>query len=252
VKGHIYCTNHGKNLLTSQAFSKGNGWPIVSPAPLRPGAVFMYGWLRGVLPTLRQAQAEGRTWFYADNGYFRPGKSGYFRITRGALQHDGSGEAGPERWRRLGLTIAPWRKDGSHVLVCPPDEAYGQAWGLDHVAWLQSVLEALGSATDRPMVVRHRSKASSVTEPFAEALRGSWALVTCTSNAAVEALLAGVPVFCTHPCAAYRIGKPNLNEIEAPAMLADREQWAWNLAAHQWTLNEMRDGTCWRDLTRES
>ena len=28
----------------------------------------------------------------------------------------------------------------------------------------------------------------------------------------------------------------------------DREQWAWNLAAAQWDLDEMRSGYCWREL----
>jgi hypothetical protein len=248
VRGYIYCTGHGKNRLVSQAFSKGSGWPIVPPAPLRDGAVFMYGALRGLHPTLMQAQAEGRDWYYVDNGYFRPGRTGYFRVTKNALQHDGSGDAGPDRWVRLGLTIASWRKDGLHVLVCPPDATYGQLWGLDHVKWLQDVLIALESATDRLVVVRDRSKAGSVTEPFAAALQGSWALVTCTSNAAVEALLAGVPVFCTHACAAYRMGKVDVAEIETPVMPTDREQWAWNLAAAQWSLAEMVNGTCWREL----
>jgi hypothetical protein len=247
MRGHVYCTGGGRNLALSRAFSKGNGWPIVPPVPLREGAVFMYGCLRGLKPTLDRARSKGRTWFYCDNGYFLPGRAGYFRITRDALQHDGSGNAGSERWSQLGLSIAPWRKDGSRVLVCPPDATYGQLWGLDHAKWLQDALGALRSATDRRVVVRDRSKARSVTEPFAAALRGCWALVTCTSNAAVEALLAGVPVFCTHPCGAYRMGKPDLADIETPTM-PDREQWAWNLAANQWTIAEMADGTCWREL----
>ena len=69
----------------------------------------------------------------------------------------------------------------------------------------------------------------SATEPFAAALRGAWALVTCASNAAVEALLAGVPVFCTRPCAAYRMGKADVAEIETqrcpPTASAGRACW---------------------------
>ena len=72
--------------------------------------------------------------------------------------------------------------------------------------------------------------------------------MTCASNAAVEALLSGVPVFCTGPCAAYRMGKPDVTEIETPALPDDRERWARVLAANQWTLDEMADGTCWREL----
>ena len=104
-------------------------------------------------------------------------------------------DASPARWERLGLEIKPWRKDGSHILICPPDEIYGQLWGLDPLKWLEDVLATLTSVTGRDRIIRDRSKAKSATEPFAAALKGAWALVTCTSNAAVEALLAGVPVF---------------------------------------------------------
>ena len=82
MRGHVYATSHPKSRMICEAFAKGSGWPIVPPAPLRDDAVFMYGCLRGLKPTLDHARAEGRTWYYADNGYFRPGKSGYFRITK--------------------------------------------------------------------------------------------------------------------------------------------------------------------------
>jgi hypothetical protein len=89
-------------------------------------------------------------------------------------------------------------------------------------------------------------------KPLSADLVGAWALVTHSSNAAVEALLEGVPVFCTAPCAAYRMGRPDVAAIEAPALPDDREQWAWNLARAQWTLAEMKSGECWRDLQRAS
>jgi hypothetical protein len=72
--------------------------------------------------------------------------------------------------------------------------------------------------------------------------------VCWTSNAAVDAVLAGVPVFCTSPCAAYRMGHADLSKIETPHFPPDREQWAWSLAANQWTLREMASGQCWREL----
>ena len=121
---HIYQTPQGKNQRICAAFAAGSGGKIVAPYPLMPGDVFMFGALRGLLPTLRRAQREGRRWFYGDNGYFRTERSnpgaGYFRVTRNAMQHDGAGEASPERWRKLKLNIAPWRTKGSHIVVCPP------------------------------------------------------------------------------------------------------------------------------------
>lgn len=246
---HVYCTGVGKNELVSQAFAAGSGATIVPPAPLRPGAVFMYGALRGLYPTLVQAQTEGRDWYYADNGYFRPGRTGYFRITKNARQHDGSGKFGPERWRRLGLKIRPWRKTGSAILVIQPEPLSSALWGVDP-QWAKLVIKELRQHTDRPISVRLKVRDQIVGNPppLAEQLETAWAVVVWTSNVAVEALLAGVPVFCTDPCAAYRMGTPDLSRIEDPVMPDGREQWAWNLAANQWSVAEMRDGTCWREL----
>jgi hypothetical protein len=211
----------------------------------------MYGCLRGLLPTLRQAQNEGRTWYYADNGYFRPGKvGGYFRVTRDAVQHEGDGEAGPKRWNKLGLKIKPWRKTGSTIIVIQPEPLSTELWRVDK-KWAAKVIAELKRYTDRPIVVRRKigDKLQDHAPPLAVALQDAWAVVVWTSNVAVEALLAGVPAFCTDPCAAYRMGTPDLSRIEDPVMPDDREQWAWNLAANQWSLDEMRSGLCWRELS---
>lgn len=217
--------------------------------------MFTYGCLRGILPTLRQAQREGRTWIYADNGYFRPMRekpSGYFRVTVNALQHTGSGKAGPERWRRLDLKIKPWRKTGRHIVVCPPARLVAIMLEIDADRWLAETLATLRAQSDRPVRVRAKMSWRDVKfgffQPLASDLIDAWALVTHSSNAAVEALLAGVPVYCTGACAAARMGWADPAMIETPVLPDDREQWAWNVAANQWTLEEMRDGTCWRDL----
>ena len=76
---------------------------------------------------------------------------------------------------------------------------------MDVEAWQDEVLCKLRAATDRPIRVRHREDLQRL-DPFATALDDCWALVTHQSNAAVEALLAGVPVFCTGECAATRMG----------------------------------------------
>jgi len=256
---HVYQTPQSKNQKICEAFAAGCGAPIVPPYPLLPGDVFMYGCLRGLLPTLRQAQAEGRTWFYADNGYFRPGRKGwggYYRVTRNALQHDGSGAAGPDRWNRLDMKIRPWRKTGNHIIVCPPSRLLAVILGFDADRWLAETLATLRNHTKRKIRLRKKMSWSEVKlghgVPLADDLAGAWALVTHSSNAAVEALVAGVPVFCTAPCAAYRMGLPDVAMIENPIMPGGREQWAWNLAAAQWTLNEMASGLCWRELSDEA
>jgi hypothetical protein len=255
---HVYQTPQGKNRKICEAFAAGSGGKIVPPYPLQPdGDVFMFGILRGVLPTLWRAQAEGRAYYFGDNGYFRPAKrlssGGYIRVTRNAFQHDGAGEAGPERWQRLKLTIQPWRTTGSHIVVCPPARLWSIACRIDADQWLKDTLATLKQHTDRPLRVRKKMSYKEATAPggvpLPEDLKDAWALATYSSNAAVEALLAGVPVFCTAPCAAYRMGSPDLTTIETPQMLDDRERWVCVLADNQWTLDELSTGTAWQALT---
>lgn len=262
---NVYCTGHKWSNMVCRAFAQGSGAPIVKPAPLLPGDVFMYGALRGLLPTLRQAQREGRTWYYADNGYFRAGKDehSYFRITRNALQHDGSGSPQyPQRWNRLKLSIKPWRKNGGHIVICPPGRLFGATFGFNADEWLRMTLKTLRKYTDRELRVRAKmswndvkpatcinvmgNPKSSVPGSFAEELEGAWALVTHSSNSAVEALLAGIPVFCTERCGASAMALSDLALIESPRMDDGREHWAQMLASNQWTLKEMREGLAWK------
>ena len=232
----------------------------------------MYGALRGLLPTLKQAKARGREWIYQDNGYFRAGKTeaSYFRVTKNALQHDGSGDLprpyhiARERWDRLKIEIQPWRTDGGHVLVCPPARLFASTFGFDADNWLRLTLKTLGKYTKRELRIRAKIKfdenlpyswvdrAGQLTESgqtrFADDLAGAWALVTHSSNVAVDALIAGVPVFCTDRCGATAMASNDLREIESPRMDGDRLHWARVLANRQFTLGEMRDGTAWRML----
>jgi hypothetical protein len=242
---NIYCTGHLHSKTICEALRQGTGFPVVSASPLQKGGVAMYGFLRGLLPTLKQARNEHRPWVYLDRGYFRAtygtDYSGYFRMTRNAWQHSGKGGADKARWQRLGLSIEPWKKGGDHILVCPPGDVFTQAvGGFAAEKWLRSTLATLAQHTKREVRVRY--KADAVKRTLAQDLDGCHALVTYMSNTAVEALLYGVPVFCTGPSAAQSMGRADLAEIESPVYRDDRERWAEVLAANQWTLDEIRAG----------
>ena len=207
----------------------------------------MYGCLRGLEPTLRQAQAEKRTWFYADNGYLKPGHyGGYYRITRNAYQIDGRGESDGKRATKLGITLKPWRRDGRHVLFCPISPTWGAINGVDPVKFSADTLQLLRRLTDRPLKVRAKNSGQAL----ASDLKNAWCLVTYSSNAAVEALIAGIPVFCRGTCAASAMSS-SLEFIDTPAM-QERENWLGVLADNQWTLEEMRKGTAWEMLQQKA
>ena len=241
-----------KALKICRAFAAGCAGRVAAPGQtwLEDGAAFFYGWTGHTRPLMDRCIAEGRPWFYADNGYF--GRGAYFRVTRGALMHDGRGEAGPERFAATGLKIAPWRRDGAHILVAAQSEAfYRERLDTTRAAWVAAVRRELRRHSDRPILVceKPRPRAAAPQNPFGAALSGAWAVVGHSSNCLVEALIAGVPVFPLGPCAATVMGRSELAMIERPLRPQGRRQWLWNLAANQWTREEMADGTCWDQMS---
>ena len=151
--------------------------------------------------------------------------------------------------------MAPWRKGGRHVLVTTQSELfYRLSLGTTRAAWLADVVACLRAATERPIEVCHKPRpwesGNAAAGPGFEAyLADAHALVTHSSSTAIKALLEGVPVFCTGPCMASVMGRADLALVEDPLYPEGREPWLWNLAANQWTREEMADGTCWRHLT---
>ncbi len=197
-------------------------------------------------PLIRTAQAHGRDVYFGDHGYF--GRHKYFRITKNALQHDGTGEATPDRFAAFRRPVQPWRTNGRHILICPNSAVYFGLHGLNVEQWLIDVQEQLRAHTDREIRIRWKVTAS----PIVEDLHGAWAAVVFSSAAALDALIAGVPVFTLAPFAASaRMGLSDLSQIETPIYPDDREPFLWNLADNQWTIREICDGSAWRALQLE-
>jgi hypothetical protein len=230
-----------------RAFAKGCGGLVTAENHLRVGRDIALFGSPARWTLLQEAIADGRTWYYGDHGYLC--RDRYFRVTKNAYQADGHQPATSERFAALKLPIAPWRQSGRHVLVCPQSATYCQLLGFDLHEWLQTVLTTLRQHTDRD--VRIRTKAERPSRPIARDLVDAWAVVVFSSSAALDALLAGVPVFALAPfAAAYRMGTPDLTAIETPVYPEDREALFWSLAAQQWTLTELASGIGWRDLQR--
>lgn len=225
----------------ARAFAAGCGGRVSFADVLEPGEVAIFGspqrWRM-----IQQAMAEGRC-CYADHGYF--GRGAFLRITRNALQHDGTGIYHQRRFLTFGIPVQPWRKTGRHIVLCPNGAEYFALFGIDVQQWIASVKADLAQYTDRQVIVRWKRSET----PLAADLVDAWAVVAYSSNAAVEAVLAGVPVFVLAPfAAAARMGLSNLSQIEQPIYPDGRWSFAAALAANQWTLEEIAGGVAWREL----
>ena len=229
----IYATNHVHSQVVCRALQKGTGAKIAPPVSLLEGNAIVYGILRGCGEIIRQCEWIGRDYVYVDHGYFKRGYyDGYFRTCRNGLQAEIERDCPPDRWEALGQDLRPW-KSGRHILVCPISGYLGKFLNIDPHKWTEMVVRELSRHTDRPIVVKHKDGT-----PLP--LKDAHCLVTYTSNASVDALISGVPVIIlgNHPAKDLSW---TFADIESPKY-PDREQWCWNLAHHQLSLEEIERG----------
>lgn len=205
----------------------------------------VWGVLRGSDRILAQAKAQGLYYFYIDHAYFHRGHGRTYRIARNAYEAGPVRKCPSDRLENLGLEVAPWNDAGREIIVCPPTDHFMLAHGCPD--WLESTLTSLRSVTDRPLVVRTKPQPGDAAVPIPEALRTAHALVTHSSNVAIEAACLGTPVFVSPTSAAAPIGRTDLAEIENPVR-PDRAPWLAHLAYNQFSLDEIRDGSAWRML----
>lgn len=221
-----------------------------------------YGWAR---PSLFDAyRAAGGHAVYLDLGWW--GRKPKHNVLGGfhKVVVDGR-EPGPyfrgnyatDRFVVHGLTAAPWRQSGRHVLLAGMSAKSAKTRGLGPLEWELGAIERIRAVTDRPIVWRPKPSwadaapipgtiYSAPDTPLEAALRDCWAVVTLHSNVAVDALLAGVPVNVAEGVAA-EFSTP-LAQIESPRMPYGREQLMADIAYCQFLPSEMASGECWRHL----
>ncbi len=211
----------------------------------RPGVPVVWGVLRGSDRVLAHARAHGQYFFYCDHAYFDRGHGRSYRITRNGYEAGRVRQCPDDRLAQLDLHPEPWRRGGRSILVCPPTDFFMAAHGCQ--GWLERTLEELRCHTDRPLVIRQKPRPGEQVPSLHEALADAHALVCHSSNVAIEAVLAGVPVFVAPSSAAAPIGSCDLRTIETP-LYPERLPWLAHLAYSQFSVEEIASGEAWRLL----
>lgn len=209
------------------------------------GVSVVWGVLRGSDKVIERSRRDGRPFYYIDHAYFGRGHGNNYRISRDSYEAGPIRDCPPDRLMSLNIDLRPWRSGGGAILVCPPTQYFCDAHGCPN--WLQDTVTALRRATDRPIEVRKKPAAGEPVEPLHSAFSRAWAVVAHSSNVAVEAVVAGVPVFVAPSSAAAPMGEVDLSRIELPRR-PEREAWLAHLAYSQFSLAEIRSGSAWRTL----
>ena len=166
-----------------------------------------------------------------------------------------------DRWEELGVNLEQWQHNpGGHVIVCGqvPTDASVQHININE--WCAEMINAITVEYFIDVVYRPHplaydrvpklDGAFNSHRPFETDMKDARAVVTFNSNAAVEAAIAGIPVFAFDiGSMAMPVANQKLSFIRQPQTPV-REQWARNLAYAQWTKKEMEEGKPWLHLTR--
>jgi len=192
----------------------------------------------------------------------------------------------PDRWKKLQDKASKrgwnhcseWREDGDHILIVGQNpRGFGttniRKRGLSYEQWVVNTVKEMVKHTDRSICYRphptrrskwHQYCRTSLREldsipqfsqlsPFKDlqlCLNNCWCVVASASNAAVDAIYAGIPVITSDPMSmVYDISSHDLSEVEYPKReQEDMCQWFYNLAYSQWTHEEIKSGEAWSHI----
>lgn len=165
----------------------------------------------------------------------------------------------PDRWEKYGVEVKPWKAAGEYVLVMgqiPGDVSLQKCRSRQLPGYIPWLADACKRAKCYGLPVYFRPH-PRMTRPFAidcpvmngsleEALSRAALVISWNSNSLVDAVLAGVPIVaCDNGSMAYEMG---VHEIGEDPIRPVRDQWLYDMAYSQWTLNEVRTGEAWGHL----
>lgn len=207
-----------------------------------------------------------------DKGYFQ--RKNYLRLSFDGFQphyaHDVSRPT--DRFDRLGIPLRDLQPRGRHLIYAGSSQKYCNWHDLGDVTeFATGVCGKLDKLTHGSMPIYYRPKPSWAAayvedckpipgtifsgpkEFLTDRLPGCHALVTHGSNAAIEAIAAGVPVVLVSregACGAWSLAETNVENIAAPFWPDPdlRRQMFADLAYCQFTIDEMASGLAWETL----
>jgi len=157
------------------------------------------------------------------------------------------------------LTPKPWQYDGKHILVIPPSYHTAHWYGIDRHEWSKNIVSKIKKHSRKEIVVREKFKNGSdwgerLDKPLSEDLKDCYAMVSFHSMCAVQAVMHGIPSYCSEHSPAYpmSLGLDELDQIKDPLYAGDRLDWVKSLMCAQFTEEEMKNGKAYGHLNGEN
>lgn len=225
------------------------------------------GWSRLLMDTYI---AAGKHTTLIDKGYLSGAKgprSKFCRVSVDSFQPLEYFQAFPrpdDRFKELKIDLKP-TPHGKNIIIAGGSLKYAQwhgfngRYGMDPMTtWAFDVINNLKERTSAPLVYRPKpswqdarplpgARFSRAPITIDEELANAYGLCTYGSNAALDALIAGVPTYVLGDGIVKPLSRTSLKEIHNPLYPTDAERYQLlcDISYCQWNLKEFESGEAW-------
>jgi hypothetical protein len=183
-------------------------------------------------------------WFI-DSGYtnFVESNKKWHRIVENHLHYGQFFDAPADRLGNFKTFPKPWKTGGDKILVIEPGSFAANIFHVNIADWKKWVVEELRKHTDKEIVFREKFPKKTRPNLFKHLNEEDYyCVISINSNAATEAVWAGVPIITlgthiTNPIARNKLS--DINDLYRPNIAS----WLAMLSYSQFTYEELLDGT---------
>ena len=192
---------------------------------------------------------KGYPMWFIDSGYtnFLEFNKKWHRLVRNHLHTGKFFKAPVSRLDGFKKFPVPWRKGGDVIYVIEPGPFAASVFHIDLKTWKYDVEKELRKYTNRPIKFREKKPLRERTKLFDELLFNDdyYCVVSLNSNAATEAIWAGIPAITLGQHVSNPVTKSSLSDIN-DLYYGDITEWLCMLSYSQYTKEELMDGTAAR------
>lgn len=190
-------------------------------------------------------------WFI-DSGYtnfLEPSKK-WHRLVRNHLHYGDYFDAPAYRLENFVKFPVPWRKTGDKIYIIEPGPFAAGIFHCDLKTWKYDVEAELRKYTDKKIVFREKKPLRERTRLFDELLNDDYyCVISINSNAATEAIWAGIPAITMGRHITNPVTKSKLSDIN-DLYYGSLGSWLCMLSYSQFTKEELMNGTAHRIIKK--
>lgn len=188
---------------------------------------------------------NGYPMWFIDSGFtnFLESNKKWHRLVRNHLHYGTYFEPPVDRMGMFKEFPKPWKEDGEFIYIIEPGPFAASIFHADLKTWKYDVEAELRKYTDKPIKFREKAPKKERSNLYKELLEEDYyCVISINSNAATEALWAGIPAITLDKHVTNPVTRNKLSDINN-LYKGSLANWLAYLSYNQFTKQELMDGT---------